>query len=186
MAQFHAIVEDIVEVDTECSKCHRGSTARVKSRGSGSAASFVGFDRAHAQDRALEVAQQEVVHQAKLTMSLVRCAHCHHRSRRELAWFIGLNAVGFLVVLAILAVARFLLAPWWGLALLALGAAAIPFHAYRRFNAAASLVLSVRPRALLPEAKVVSTSSPPAVKPAPNTRAPSPELAPSETRRLLR
>lgn len=184
MAQFHAVVEDIVEVDTECPKCGRGSTARVKSRGTGSAASFVGFDRGYAQDRALEVARQEVVHQAKLTMSLVRCAHCQHRSRRELAWFIGLNAAGTLILLALVAAAYFFRAPWWAIALLGLGAAAVPFAAYRRFNAAASLVLSVRPRALLPEAKALSL--PPAVKPAASTQAPDPELPPSETPRLLR
>ncbi len=184
MTDFHAVFEDIVEVDTECPRCHRGSTARVKSRGTGSAASFFGLDRGYAQEQALEVAKKDTVHQAKLTMSLVRCAHCHHRSRRELARFIGLNALGTLAFLAFLAIGFLANAPWYMLAVFGLMAAGVPFNAYRRFNLAASLVLSVRPRAILPVARALAVPAP-AVKPV-SSRAPDPEPERSESPRILR
>jgi hypothetical protein len=170
MLRHTAFTDGTVDLEGACEACGYAYTARVISLGTGSANSFVGFDRAHAKREAAAEATAEMVHQAHVTMSLVPCRRCGHRSRRAVVSFIIEQAIPFLVVVGVAALAVWLRAPWWVTALVGAGAVGQVWLAYKRFNAVATRVLSITPRVVepapadrvdLPRAVVVADAPPP-------------------------
>jgi hypothetical protein len=147
--------------------------------------SYVGVDRASARDEAAETAEAEAIHEAHVTMSLVPCMKCGHRSTGAVAKFALDRSIPIAGSLGVAAAAVYMALGWWLVALFGVVALGLAWGAYKRFVAVHRGVLAVRPRVVLPQATASVKPAPPRAPPAKPEPEPLPE-SPDGGPRLLR
>jgi hypothetical protein len=168
--------ETTVVVDVDCAYCGYAGTAAVRSRGKGTATSFVVFDRAHARDVASREAAEDLAHQARVTASLLPCPKCHRRSRAAVAQYVIGTVIGVVFLVALSVIAWWLTKPgggrWLGAAAFLFAAVVLAANKRKRFRTIGAQLVGVRIRPVLPQASAVKLG--PAVTPI-ASKAPDPQ-----------
>ncbi|MEP6860037.1 MAG: hypothetical protein ABJE66_05420 [Deltaproteobacteria bacterium] len=131
MTSHSADLQTEVGVDFDCRACGTHGRAIVLADGIGLSTTIGSLDREAARTAALQEAQADAKHQAKVTMRLVRCPRCKRRSAVPLVVFAASTAIGTLMIGA-LALVAFLRGGVFGIAFTALfGLVAIGFAGQR-------------------------------------------------------
>jgi len=159
--------ETTVAVDIDCAYCGYSGTAAVRSRGKGSATSFVFFDRGHARDLAAREAAEDLAHQARVTASLLPCPQCRRRSRGAVVQSVIGTVIGVVFLVALAVVAWWLTKPgggrWLGSGAFLFGAVVLAANKRKRFRTTEAQLVGVRIRPVLPQASAIKLG--PAVTP---------------------
>jgi hypothetical protein len=169
MARVHsARTRAPVEVGFSCPSCGFAARAVVEGEGVGTAASYIVIDRKNAREAAAEEAVAEARHDAKIIASILPCPKCQKRSRLAVAVFVVralFEVTGFVALGVVLWWLTDLWLRWVLLGLMVGAAVGAAKRRRTRYRLASTLVLDIRPEAVLPRAQVVSLPAPPA-KPA--------------------
>ncbi len=188
MSTVHSVRTDegTVAVDIDCAYCGYAGTAAVRARGSGSATSFVFFDRNSARRRAVDEALEDQAHQARVTAGLLPCPRCRRRSRAAVIGYVIGTVIGTVALVALAAAVWWLtdrgLEHWLGTGALLFGAVALAASKRKRLRDAEAQLVGVKLRAAIPQAAVVKVG--PAVVPV-ASKAPERTAANTDKPRLL-